>query len=104
MFQKQQEAEEWHDTEASCLLLPAGSGVCPYGVTSGSITPAVFWNKVKDRVSTLNLNSLVMAEERLHVTIQPVKQHKMETSVWRPSSILGTLQPMNAAFPEVTCG
>lgn len=44
------------------LTPPAGSGVCPYGVTLGSTTPVGFWNKVKDRVSSLNLNSLVMAD------------------------------------------
>lgn len=47
------------------LTPPAGSGVCPYGVTLGSTTPVGFWNKVKDRVSSLNLNSLVMADERV---------------------------------------
>lgn len=39
--------------------------MCPYGIALDSMTPAVFWNKVKDKVSVLNLNSLVMADERL---------------------------------------
>lgn len=50
------------------LTLPAGSGVCPYGVTSGSTTPVVFWNKVEDRASTLNLNSLLIERLKCHLS------------------------------------
>lgn len=45
---------------ASCLTLPAVSRVYTYGVTSGSKTPAVLWNKLKDKVSTFILDLLAM--------------------------------------------
>lgn len=60
LLQNQQEAGEWQNTEASCLTPPAVSRVCTYGRTSGSKTPAVLWNKLKDKMSNLILNILAM--------------------------------------------